>query len=470
MNIVRTIVSSAASNAAGTLIVFAGIAYYSRVLGPAEIGTFFLFQAVVGLGTIPASFGLHGAVIKRISEGKDPATTLTTALLLMSILSGFTLLALMIYNEYILNFIGENVLFLLASGLLATVFGRLSTALLKAELRVALAEYLEFGRRIIWIVIGCILVTLQWGFEAIVIGYVIGWVSVIVAGLYLSETGFGRPTIRSGRDLFEFARYDVITHIDTYLYNWLDIAIIGLFLTQASVGAYEVAWRVAALTMLVTKAIEKLLLPQISTWHSEGTIENIESSIPMMISASVIFVIPVAFGAVVLGDDVLRIIFGKGFTVATLALSILLVGKIVEAVDRVFKKVLAGLDLPELQARAVIVSIGLNVGLNIFFVPHFGLIGAASATSLSFFMSTLITGYYLSNAVELQLPWYNVSWYLLSSSLMIVLLWHLQVKPKNVFELLFIVIFGGIVYFTTCVFSSSIRDSINMAIKAVSNG
>lgn len=67
------------SNVGRTTIRFLGIAVFARALGASEMGMFFVFQELLGMIAIPPDFGFRGAIEKRISEGSDQSTHLTSA-------------------------------------------------------------------------------------------------------------------------------------------------------------------------------------------------------------------------------------------------------------------------------------------------------------------------------------------------------------------------------------------------------
>jgi len=68
------------SKGGNAILYFLGLAYFSRHLTPDEMGAFVLFLAVLGISSIPADFGIKGALEKRLSEGTDPEKTLGSAL------------------------------------------------------------------------------------------------------------------------------------------------------------------------------------------------------------------------------------------------------------------------------------------------------------------------------------------------------------------------------------------------------
>jgi O-antigen/teichoic acid export membrane protein len=249
----------------------------------------------------------------------------------------------------------------------------------------------------------------------------------------------------------------------------MDVAIIGLFLTQAHVGAYEAAWRVTALTMLFSRAIASTLFPQVSQWDADDVKERIESVISESIVPSMLFVIPAFFGNLVLSHKILGLAFGSEFTIASVVLIILSGEKVLQSVHIILGRALQGIDRPDLAAWATVVSIVLNFVLNIALVVTFGIIGAAVATALSFAVNTVLHFYFISQFLTIKIPYAEIGWCALSSSIMALLLVGIQtaISVNTLPQLLVLIIFGAIIYGGLVLIFQPLRVTIVSNMRAV---
>jgi O-antigen/teichoic acid export membrane protein len=214
--------------------------------------------------------------------------------------------------------------------------------------------------------------------------------------------------VASVRSLLSYTKYNVIPALGVQVHNWTDVLIIGLILTQADVGSYEVAWRVAAITLLFPNALGVSLLPQASALSARGDRERVGRLISNALFPSVALVIPAVFGTLVFAESILGLLFGPEYAAAALVLIVLVAGKVPEAVQVVVGRVLLGIDRPDLVARATVVAAVLNVGLNVVLIPRYGLVGAAVATTLAFTVGMVQRSWYLRTEVAYRLPIANV--------------------------------------------------------------
>jgi O-antigen/teichoic acid export membrane protein len=348
-------------------------------------------------------------------------------------------------------------------------FSKLAANVLKGEMRVGETAILNVVQQITYTGIGGILVFSGEGAFGLVAAFAAGLLTVILLGVAKWETSVSRPSIESATSLFNYSKYSVVAYVDSYLYNWLDIAVIGFLLTQTHVGTYEIAWRVTALVMIFSSVIETTILPQISSWDAQGQKEEIASVLPNAILASLFFVIPAFFGSLVVSSELLHFIFGEEYASAWLVLIILMSGKIIEAIDRILKNVLSGMDRPDLRASAVLVSIVLNLILNFSLVMLLGAVGAAIATTVSFGASTIIIWYFLKNIITITLPYRAIGGCIAASAGMASGLYLLKSAfgISSIFSLIAFITLGVVLFAIFVNVFPTVREKERMALDAI---
>jgi O-antigen/teichoic acid export membrane protein len=412
------------------------------------MGVFFLFQSILGMVTIPANLGVSNALTKRISEGEDPGEYLSTAIFVKSVLIVPVVLILYLFKEPINGYIGGDLALLLISVLLIQEAAKLMMQTLDGELRVGETASPKLLRKVLYIGVGALLVSMGFGVRGIIYGLLLGFSIMFVWGIYKMSILPAIPTIRHTRSLFNYSKYAAISSLGGYVYGWIDIAIIGYILTQSEVGVYEVAWRVAGIVMLFSNAIGTAIFPQVSQWDTDGASSRIENMLPNALIPVLYFVIPSLFGICVLSKDILQYIFGTEYAAGWIVLIILAVSKIILSIDRLFDQSLQAIDRPDLAAKASLIGILWNLLMNIVLISLFGIVGAAIATSSSLLVITTLHYYYLSDILQLELPYVTTFWYLMASSLMATSISII----KNVFIIrgvtdLFLIILLGLVLY-----------------------
>lgn len=415
MDLARSSLKLLIANIGSAVIGFLGIVYFARQIGPAALGVFFLFQAIVGMLAIPADFGLRGALEKRISEGSPGGEVLSSAVVL-KIIPVTAILFVIFQSQSTLNgYLGAPVAHLLAAAIVLQEAARLSFAILKGELRVGETAVLNLCQQVIWVGIGAFLISYGFEAKALIYSFLAGISITLVWGWHKTSISFGTPSISRMQSLFDYGKFNVVSSIGGYFYSWMDVAILGIFLTQAHVGAYETAWRVTAITLLFSQSIASTIFPQISQWDAADATSQIESVIHETITPSMLLVIPAFFGMFVFSHEILGLVFGPEFTIAATVLVVLSAEKVLHSVHLILGRALQGIDRPDLAARATIISVLVNLALNVVLILSLGLIGAAIATALSFAVNTALHVHYLSNSITIEFPYSEVGWCTLSA-------------------------------------------------------
>ena len=83
-------------------------------------------------------------------------------------------------------------------------------------------------------------------------------------------------------------------------------------------------------------------------------------------------------------------LFGPGFTAGTALLPVLILGLLARASIGPVERLLGMVGHQGICAAVYAVAFVVNIGLNLAFVPHFGLMGAAVATSAALVIESIL--------------------------------------------------------------------------------
>jgi len=398
-----------------SVIGFFGILYFASELGPASVGIFFLFQTLLGLTSIVADLGVDDAIEKRLSERADSAVYFWSGVAMksatVSVVSGCVLALGTIVNSYL----GTQLAPALALGIVVREAYNTVVKTLNGRHRVGETAVLKLGNKAVWFGLGFALIHFGFGLLAIVYSLLVGYFLSVLWGIWLVSIPLAKPSLTQIQSLFDYSKFQFVSRLGGEVFNWMDLFFIGLFLTTADVGQYEVAWRITTIVMVFSGAISTALFPKVSYWFDQGEFDRIEQELPKLITLSVVFVIPAFFGTLVLSDPILRFTFGGEYASAWLVLIVLMSYKPFQAVQSILGRSLLAIDQPHLAARATIVSVFLNLILNVALIYEFGLIGAAIATITSSLVSDGMHYRYLSKWLSIDIEVRKLAWFVFSA-------------------------------------------------------
>lgn len=158
-------------------------------------------------------------------------------------------------------------------------------------------------------------------------------------------------------------------------------------------SANRLNWFVMGLFIVTLTSV---IYPTLSKLYNEDNKEKFVSSISTGINSAILLVLPVSIGAIILANPIVRILFERGAfneqsTVMTsTALVFYSIGMIGQGLRNVLDRVFYSLKDTKTPMINSIISVTLNIVLNLIFVKLMGYSGLALATSLSFIICTIL--------------------------------------------------------------------------------
>ena len=181
----------------------------------------------------------------------------------------------------------------------------------------------------------------------------------------------------------------------------IDVVLIALLLGEAQVGLYSAAYRICFLVVGLAVALHAAYLPRLARAAIEG-LDAASTVTRRAFQSSASLAVPFVVGGWILASPLLANLFGAPFAAAHNAFRLLLLAMGVLFLHGVLLQVLVVFDRtrPELLIRGA--AAGLNLILNLIWIPRFGIEGAAMATVLAetlVLVLRLVVGHRLGIAV-----------------------------------------------------------------------
>jgi O-antigen/teichoic acid export membrane protein len=445
------------------VLEFVAIAGFTQLLGAEAMGSFFLFQALIGLIGVPADLGVTRATEQQLSAGEPTGEVISTAVVVKALLLAPWVVGLLAAGALVNQYIGfEGAVLFTLCGLVTGQGRRLSIRILAGQLLVAKTALLRFIGKVTWVGVGAVLIYVGWNIEAVIFAFIAGDLVVVVGTLVRMEIAIGWPNIQRSHRMVSFGKYVFIGSVGGFVYSWMDVLLLRLFgISTSLIGAYEIAWRIASLSMVLTQAVRNSLFPQISEWYTDNRFRQIGKSLSQWIQPIIFLTLPALAGAVVLGNSILSVVFGISIAVAYPLLLIFMGGKVIRSVQMVLGPSLFAMNQPELGYRGSVVAVGMNLVLNVSLIPFFGVIGAAVATVLSAVAAAAVHLWYVQRFVTISFPWRRIVWCLAASVGMMICVWMVQPYiPTGWLQVGIGVVVGAIIYFLLLLSNSRIRSDL----------
>ena len=174
--------------------------------------------------------------------------------------------------------------------------------------------------------------------------------------------------------LFIAVCFGLLTHCD--------LLMVGFFLSASDVAIYQAASRTAALVSFPLFALNALVAPMIARLHAENRLRELERSVSIATRAVFWPSLVAALLAIVGGGHILGI-FGPAFQAGHLALSILILGHIVNVGTGPVSYLMTMTGHQDRCAAVWAATVAGQFVLNLLLIPQLGIVGAASGTTLA---------------------------------------------------------------------------------------
>ena len=178
------------------------------------------------------------------------------------------------------------------------------------------------------------------------------------------------------------------------LMSWADSLMIGSFIGKYEVGIYNVAVKVALLTSLTLSAVNSISAPRISESYNNNN--NLEFRKIVLHTTKTIFfsTIPIIIVIFMFPKYILSF-FGDDFLVAKSALLILACSQVINAMSGSVGIILNMTGKEKIFRNILLISLLINIILNLVLIPIYAIEGAAIASATSLIFWNLYSVFYV---------------------------------------------------------------------------
>lgn len=395
----RSVASLASVSFTGRIIgrgaTYGMYVYIARVLGAEALGAFTAGILLVQLGGKTAQFGMINTVKKYVpvfqTESSGRLTGVVSTALATALLAGLLISALTFpFRESIIRIAGEATLrgsFVLIWGIplfgVYTVCEAVATAFKRTEYAVYIRDFGRAG-------VGLLSVVVASMFErtvfAISVGYLVALGTASLLGIYLLYRlgcfeDIHQPEFQI-RETYRYSLQMFPQSISRSATRWGDVAVLVLFVSATQVGWYQASYQTAVLLLFAVVSIESIYPPLASELYSNDRHETLRTLSTLAVKWTTLLTLFATAFVVVFRKEIL-LLFGQSFVAAQWVLAILAIGRGVNAVTGPVGFLLSMTEYERLEMWNNALAAVVNVALNFLFVPLFGLLGAAVATTVT---------------------------------------------------------------------------------------
>jgi len=390
--------------AVGEILVFAfgfiSFPILTRVLSPSDYGIMSVFSVTLWIFLAFSRAGLAETTVRfyqPYTAAQDPLqrstyySTLSAATLVFAL---GVILIILLFGEWILTLVFDQHLphyHLLMAGLVAT--GTLTARMMnfmRAEQRTkAYNLTLVIGRFLSLVTSLSFLFLIAKKLEIYFTGNLIAEMAIttVLVTLFYRKTKPNWNHI-SGSLFKECIRFGfplVGYELGFLLLKSVDRYILQMILGPEAVGFFSVASNLGHYVKeLILYPLGYAFMPiYMQIWHEQGK-EATSKFVSTVANYSLLVVVPIFFLFLLLGDEVIIFLASAKYAPASKLLGWIVAGTIINALLPIYSAGLMIAKKTKVINLFLVVCVGLNVGLNLWLIPRFGLLGSCYASMITY--------------------------------------------------------------------------------------
>jgi len=410
-----------ALNLLNRFIDFLFAAFYLRVLGPADAGSYFTAITIAGWFEIVSNFGLNTLVIRDVAKDRGQASRyLLNTIILRVGTSAVAALPIFLYF-WSVDLLGNPLsaetvaaILLLMTGMLFSGAGQSFSGLFYAFETAEMPAAIQTVTTILKVGFGVVALLLGYGFVGLAGVSII--VNVITLAI-LAVTAFRSFNLRGPwtvdfslqRSMLGLSYPLMLNHLLATVFFFVDVPLMRQINGEEAVGWYNTAYKWVNAINVIPSFFTFALFPVISR-QIEDDLADARRTFRMSIKLMALIALPIAAVTTLLAHTLISVLGGAEFLPhGAIALQIIIWSIPIGWINSVTNYVLIALGQERVQVRAFFIGVTFNVVANLIFLPLFSYRAAATITILSEIVLLAVFNLYLQRRMP-NVGWFQLLW------------------------------------------------------------
>jgi O-antigen/teichoic acid export membrane protein len=429
----------------GSLLRAILIIYSFRILGPSLQGSFSLAMNFILIFSFIPDFGLTAVLIREIIKNQSQRREiLANAFLAVFFLIFLSILIINLTKFiFIKDELAQTLIFILSLFLIFDVLREFLYSLFRAEEKMEFQALSHLTTNFLLLLFGIYFLKINPHPFSLSKAYLFSsFLGFLLTFLILrKEIIFNYFKFFKSKSFFDLLNKSWPIGVANFLFliiTYLDSLVVGWFHPPKDVGLYTSVVKLIEFLYFFPAALAMSVFPILSKKDKD----DFQKTISFGFQLSFFISLPILGGLLVLSKEIIGFIFGEKYLPASLGLQLISFSIPLNFLLLILIDALIALDKrKELLIYDLFVVI-LNFLLNLLFVPQYSYFASSLITSISSFISLIFAFFILKKYVPFSLKELKIFNYLLTTILMMILVYLLP------FHLIIKVILGVLFYFT----------------------
>jgi O-antigen/teichoic acid export membrane protein len=388
------------------MVAFARGIIFARVLGTEQYGIYTLSFFLIPILVIVASLGIPSAFGRFIPRYEQKGAvrfflrkTYTITVALAIAVAAAIVLAPGFFSNLLYGDPSHTKIITLAGFCipLMLVFRNVSSTYLGLRLFRASSVF-ELLQVAVYAVVGTVLVFLFRSATSAIFAYAVSFVLGLVlfvpvlASYMAKKEPFFRPLDEQDfyRHILRFSIWFMVTPILAQVFHYVDRLSLQRLMTSSDQGIYSATVAIAQMISAVGLAVNNVIYPHLSAIWEMGRREEALRHLDLAIRVTAMVLLVLGLVVVLLGDFIVALLLGEAYAGGARVLPYLVVFYLLTISVWLFGVFPSLIEKTYVATIGLVIALPVNIALNLALIPSMGIVGAAMATMLSYFLMWII--------------------------------------------------------------------------------
>ncbi len=428
MGISRTVAKNTIFNFIGTTasaaISFVVSILLARGLGVEEYGLYTFLMWFLSLGSLLVNLGLGETTRRYIAEATGQGNLLTTrgitqltlalrcaATILLSILIvGFAGLLTNVFTE-----VNSGVYFMLITlVLIPDSLDHVIRSVYGGFQRYEYGAYIVLGTSPIRLVGIIVMLALGYGVGEIIIMTAAVSLIALLSNIFFLRRLMPLRSLVSKSQLDPGVRKSALKYsltltgvqgVNYFTWSQAEVLFLGLYCSISDIAFYNLAFKIPRMIIsMVPFVFGSVLLPTVAEQYGRGDIDKVKAIYITSARYLMMLTFPIVVGGIVLAAPIIHVIYGWEYQPAVVLMQIVFIPFSTMGLTHASTSIIFGINKPSFILKSGIIVIIVSIGLYLWAIPTYGVMGAAIASSVPRIAVFFIYNFYVYKKLDVHWP------------------------------------------------------------------
>lgn len=449
------------------VLSFVYFTFLARSLGAEGIGQYFFAISFATMFSVLTDLGLSALLIREVAKEKEESIkwfaqifTIKLILALITVLILVTLDLVLFYSDAV-----RNLIFLTSFMIVVDSFTLFFYAFIRGRQNLKFESWGTIIFQIIVMVFGLTLLRFTDNvFLLLLVMLLASLFNMFYSAIILNKKFGLKLKLYFSKALVKEIMIIVLPFalaaIFAKIYAYMDTFLLKIFLGDEEVGFYSVAYKITFALQFIPLAFVATLYPAFSNYF-KNDIEKLKRTFAKAFNYLAFIALPLSFGIIAIANELVHKLYSSDFD-SVWPLKILIASIPFLFINFSLASFLNASERQKINTQNLGIVMGLNIILNLIFIPKFGVWGASLSSSLATLLLFILNMREIMKVIHMPIRFFRP---LLGSLFSAGIMYLVVIYTKDLVGWLWSILVGGLVYLLLMLITKTLKKQDLIFIK-----